>query len=147
MRRFPKQNILREALSWQTVLPAMNSVLNNKGIYFKDEITYLQQSVQEIADEYGIDLEPESIKQIQQYWLDKSKQIASKYGVLNGQKLKSYSEDTIRKFVSELIELQRKTLQDLKAVIGESKFRLLNNGESEMLDIIDKQTAINYYCK
>ncbi len=129
------------------VLPAMNSVLNNKGIYFKDEITYLQQSVQEIADEYGIDLEPESIKQIQQYWLDKSKQIASKYGVLNGQKLKSYSEDTIRKFVSELIELQRKTLQDLKAVIGESKFRLLNNGESEMLDIIDKKTAINYYCK
>ncbi len=125
----------------------MNSVLNNKGIYFKDEITYLQQSVQEIADEYGIDLEPESIKQIQQYWLDKSKQIASKYGVLNGQKLKSYSEDTIRKFVSELIELQRKTLQDLKAVIGESKFRLLNNGESEMLDIIDKKTAINYYCK
>lgn len=130
-----------------TVVPAMRNINDQKSVVKKSQIKYLQESVQELLSEYSINFDYTKLKHIQQFWLDNSNKIASKYGITNSKQKNSFSEDCIRNFISELIDLQRTSLLVLKNTIGEQLFNILNDGQSEIPDIIDVQTAIDFFCK
>ncbi len=130
-----------------TLQPVMEKYNN----YIEDdsakEIERLQNSASEIFDHYSISFDQSKIRTVLQFWLSNISNIPSKYGFSSIRRQYNLSEETVRNFAAEIIDLQRKTFSMLREAIGEDSFRLINDGDTEIKDIADIDSAIRFYCK
>lgn len=113
------------------------------------ELEMLQKEAQAIFMELGISVPENAIMEAQQEWLKQREIIMREYGFLsnNGSKVipDDLTAESICAMVEKVINAQRKFQIAVRDKLGQENFKLLTGGESEPVDIVDVDTAMQFY--
>ncbi len=113
------------------------------------ELEGLQKDIASLFEEVGINVPAGSIRDAQKEWLLRREEIMKKYNILavDGSMVEpvSLTAETVRAMMEEVIKAQRVFLATVRDKIGLDNFRIFNDDEDEIQDIIDVETALHFY--
>lgn len=113
------------------------------------ELEKLRNETAAVFEELGITVPGSVILEAQREWLARREEIMKKYNFMAEDGTEAVpdglTEETVRAMAGEVIDAQRIFFTAVRDKIGQDNFRLFNDGEDEIVDIADVDTALEFF--
>lgn len=113
------------------------------------ELEALRTATAAVFVECNITTPADTVLEAQREWLGQREDIMKKYGFMSDSGARAVpsglTEESVRAMVGEVINAHRKLFSAVRDKVGVDNFRLLNDGEDAVKDIVDVDTALQYY--